>query len=109
MTESFKPSFQEGSDGATTKYLDPDPDKESRHEDQKQARIHRENAIKKIYLILASELVFLAIILVIDGFDVCNFHLGDSVFNILISGVMLQTFGLMVIVFKYLFGGITYK
>ncbi|MBU2740692.1 hypothetical protein RIE95_09735 [Acidithiobacillus thiooxidans] len=86
-----------------------DPDKESRHLDQKQARDFREKAISVLYKILIGELSFLALLLLMQGFHFCLFHLHASIFDVLAAGIIMQTFGLMIIVFKYLFGGTPYK
>lgn len=106
MGASFKDSLKESNENET-EY--DDPDRASRKKDQDQARLLRIWSIIILYGTLATELVFVGALLVLQGFKIGAFHLHVTIFTVLISGVIIQTFGLMVIVFKYLFGGIPYK
>lgn len=103
---SFKDSLNE-SFSNENRYNDPDG--ESRRKDQDQARHFREKAVKILYITLSIELTFVAILLILQGFKWFCFHLHVVIFTVLVCGVMIQTFGLMVIVFKYLFGGTPYR
>ncbi|WP_010638427.1 hypothetical protein [Acidithiobacillus thiooxidans] len=70
-----------------------DPDKESRHLDQKQARDFREKAISVLYKILIGELSFLALLPVNAGVSFLPFSPSASIFDVLAAGIIMQTFG----------------
>jgi len=89
------------------------PDKESKGEIDDEQRLHnvgldqdikeRKKYAFRIFLLVAFWITAVLVIIILQGFSVCGFHLSDSILLAAIGSTTANVIGILIIVIKYLF------
>ena len=59
-----------------------------------------EKNLKKVFRFVVCYCIFLAITLLLSGFSLCGFHLSDTVFGFMITGLGISVIGLIATILK---------
>lgn len=76
------------------------------NEDRKENRALRKGYATKVYRYLVGYSVFVGALLLLSGFKICGFELGDSVLNFLVGSTAASAIGLVFSVTNGLFSGL---
>ena len=71
--------------------------------DQQKDRELKEKYAKWLYMLLASEIGIIFIIVLLDGFSLCGFKINEWLLGIIFNSIIVQSFFLVRLVTEYLF------